>query len=117
MAIYQVTIGDRVMRVELRTDGERTFARANGAEERVVGLTTVRGALRSLGVDETRSELLAHRADETVQVVLQGIQYEVDVVDELHARLAQLAGSTSATHTRRELKAPMPGLIVRVTRT
>jgi biotin carboxyl carrier protein len=36
------------------------------------------------------------------------------VVDEAHARLASVAGARQTTSTRFELKAPMPGLVVKI---
>ena len=37
-----------------------------------------------------------------------------EVLDEAHARLAQVASARGGGHVRRELKAPMPGLVVKV---
>jgi biotin carboxyl carrier protein len=40
--------------------------------------------------------------------------YRAEVVDEAHARLARVVGGAGAQNQRRELKAPMPGLVVKV---
>jgi len=45
---------------------------------------------------------------------MQGMQYAADVIDEAHARLASVAGGRAASHAHVELKAPMPGLLVRL---
>ena len=42
------------------------------------------------------------------------MDYGAQVVDEARARLASVAGGRAAGHARRELKAPMPGLLVRL---
>lgn len=111
---YQVTIGERVLRVELRREGEAVFARLDGGDERRVELRDVRGPLRSLAIDDRRHDVLAAREGERVNVVLDGLQYEAEVLDELRARLSAVASASGASHVRRELKAPMPGLVVRV---
>jgi biotin carboxyl carrier protein len=57
---------------------------------------------------------MADRTPDAIFLALEGVQYRVEVVDEARARLARLAGADRAHHTRRELKAPMPGLVVKV---
>ena len=113
---YQVTTGDRTLSVELRSEGELLFARVDGGPEQRVALSTVRGLLRSLQVGERRAEVLGQvqRDGQHVALVLDGLGYELEVLDELRARLASLGGSRAQSHARRELKAPMPGLVVRV---
>ena len=48
------------------------------------------------------------------ELTIGGIGYRAEVLDEAHARLAQVAGARAGAHGRRELKAPMPGLVVKV---
>ena len=111
---YQVLLDGRARRVRLRREGQRVFASVDGGEERVVHLARVRGALHSLSWGEQRFDLLAERTAEAVHVALGGLQHQVEVMDEARARLAQAAGGRGASHARRELKAPMPGLVVRL---
>jgi propionyl-CoA carboxylase alpha chain len=111
---YQVTIGDRVLRVMLRREGDRTFVRVDDGEEQPAQLTTVHGPLRSLAVGERRAELLAARDAQGVSLVIAGVEYRAEVLDEVHARLATVAGARATSHARRELKAPMPGLLVNI---
>jgi biotin carboxyl carrier protein len=111
---YQVTLGERVVRVELRTDGEQLLARVDGGQEQPVELETIRGALRSLVVGGRRTDVLAQAQEQSVRLTIDGLEYEAEVLDELRARLSQVSGSRAAAHARRELKAPMPGLVVRV---
>jgi glutaconyl-CoA/methylmalonyl-CoA decarboxylase subunit gamma len=111
---YQVTVGERTLQVRLRRAGDRLFASVDGGEEQSVRLTTVHGVLRSLERGEQRFELLAAVAPDRVDVVLGGMEYAAEVLDEAHARLAQVASARGGGHVRRELKAPMPGLVVKV---
>lgn len=111
---YQVTLGARVFTVTLRRDGEVTWARIDDGPERQARLTTERGTLRTLVVDETRHELFAERKGDDVALAVLGVPYEAAVQDARRARLASVTGSGTGGHTRRELKSPMPGLVVQV---
>jgi biotin carboxyl carrier protein len=111
---YQVTIGERVLVVRLRRSGEATLAQVDDGPEVSVALDAVRGVLWSLRVDEQRSELLARREGQHVEIALRGVGYRAEVLDEAHARLAQVAAARGGGHVRRDLKAPMPGLVVKV---
>jgi biotin carboxyl carrier protein len=112
---YQVTIGEQTLRVEVRRTGDAVSVRVNAGEELVVALTRVRAAVYGLVVDGRRAELMARVTDDSsVDLALEGHELRAEVVDEARARLASLAGGRVATHTRRELKAPMPGLLVKV---
>ena len=55
--LYQVTIGERVLAVRLRREGERTFVSVDDGPEQAVRLDVVRGPLRSLVLGDQRSEL------------------------------------------------------------
>ena len=111
---YQVTIGERVLAVTLRRSGEVLFASVDDGPEQQVRLDTVRGPLRSLVVGDQRAELLVRRDGQSVEIALQGVGFQVEVMDETRARLAQVAAARGGGHVRRDLKAPMPGLVVKV---
>jgi acetyl/propionyl-CoA carboxylase alpha subunit len=114
-ARYEVTIGERTVRVAIRRAADGVFARIDDGEEQRVALDTLHGALRSLSAGDGRVELLANRLDDgAFGLVLGGLDYRADVVDEAHARLAAVAGGRQTSHARTELKAPMPGLVVRM---
>jgi propionyl-CoA carboxylase alpha chain len=83
-------------------------------QERPARLTTVHGVLRSLELGARRTELLATHDQDEVRLVIGGMELRAEVLDEAHARLASVAGSRAAGHARRELKAPMPGLLVKL---
>jgi biotin carboxyl carrier protein len=77
-------------------------------------MSEVRGALHSLSTGDRHVELLAAGDGERVRLALGGRQYVAHVLDEAHARLANVATARGAGHKRHELRAPMPGLLVRV---
>src|SRR5438067_12211620 len=110
---YQVTVGDRVVRVRLRQHGDDVFARLDDGEEQPVSLVHVDGALYSLMLGQRRLELLGTITNAEVSLAFHGMDFRADAVDEARARLASVAESSSTQH-RRELRAPMPGLLVEV---
>jgi biotin carboxyl carrier protein len=112
--LYQVTVGERVARVELRRQGDDFFARIDNGAEQMVQLQQVHGPLRTLVLGERRLELLATVHDDTVLLTIGGLEYQAEVLDDAHARLASVTGGRTSAHARRELKAPMPGLLVKV---
>ena len=112
--LYQVTVGEQVVRVELRRAGDQAFVRVDDGPEQAVQLQQVHGPLRSLILGERRIELLSATQDDTVRLSIGGLEYVAEVLDDAHARLASVAASRTAGHARRELKAPMPGLLVRM---
>ncbi len=114
MATYQVTLSERTLRVSIRRDGNTVYARVDDGPEREIRLDPLRRPLYALALEETQKELLARRSDDTVELTIGGIGYRAEVLDEAHARLAQVAGGRGGSHGRRELKAPMPGLVVKV---
>jgi pyruvate carboxylase subunit B len=112
--LYQVTLGERQVRVAIRRAGDVVFVKVDDHLEQPVQLAHVHGASWSLVLGERRIELLAALDDDAVRLAIGGLEYQADVLDEAHARLASVAGGRSAGHARRELKAPMPGLLVNV---
>jgi biotin carboxyl carrier protein len=114
MTTYQVTLGDRVFRVDLRQTDSGALVRVDDGAAHAVALTPVHGALYALSVGDSRTELLGTVAANTVALTIGGLEYQAEVVDEAHARLASVAGTRGSSHAHLELKAPMPGLVVRV---
>ena len=113
--LYQVTLGEKVVRVELRRASDQLLARVDDGPEQPVQLQPVHGPLRALVLGERRIELLAElQDDDAVRLTIGGLEYQAEVLDDAHARLASVAGSRTTGHARRELKAPMPGLLVKI---
>ncbi|HLZ27338.1 MAG TPA: biotin/lipoyl-containing protein [Chloroflexota bacterium] len=111
---YQVTIDERVVRVRVRRDGERVLVRVDDGEEQAVQLGTIRGPLRWLGLGDRRTDLMAVVDADGIRLAVDGLELRAEVLDEARARLASVAGGRAGSHIRRELKAPMPGLLVKV---
>jgi biotin carboxyl carrier protein len=111
---YQVTIGDRVLRVHLRREADRLLVRVDDGPERQADLDTVHGVLRSLALGDRRADVLAAAGKDVVSVSIGGVEFRAEVLDERRARLASVAGAAGSATARRELKAPMPGLVVSV---
>ncbi|HEV7664033.1 MAG TPA: biotin/lipoyl-containing protein [Chloroflexota bacterium] len=111
---YQVTIGERVLTVALRRDGIGYLVRVDDGEEQPVDIGTVDGPLHWLALGERRVDLLAAQTDNGTLLAIDGLDYRAEVVDAVRARLAAVAGGRQGSHGRRELKAPMPGLLVKI---
>ncbi|MBV9355731.1 MAG: biotin/lipoyl-binding protein [Chloroflexi bacterium] len=113
---YLVTAGEQRLTVTLRREAERTYARVGDGPEQPVRLEPGGGASYTLVVGARHRALLASRAGGQVELALPAAVLELEVEDEARARLAQVAGGSGTTHARRELRAPMPGLVVSVRR-
>src|SRR5690349_11380235 len=85
---YHVTIGERVVRVQVRRDGERYLVRVDDGEERPAQLSSVHGPLHSLRLGDHVTEVLAIRDRAGVSLSVAGLEYRAEVLDEAHARLA-----------------------------
>lgn len=112
--VYQVTVGERTLAITLRREGEVVYARVEDGEEQPAQLHGLEGPLHALRVGDARAELLAVRTADGALVALEGLRYEARVLDEARARLERVVGGGQASHGRRDLKAPMPGLVVKV---
>ena len=108
---YQVTIGGRTLTVEVREDRVLVDGVSHQAELRQVEGTPLRlllldGTARLLAVEsERRSVWQLQRGGERV---------EVEAVDERTAHIRKMVGTDSARAGPPVLKAPMPGLVVRI---
>jgi propionyl-CoA carboxylase alpha chain len=112
---YQVTIGERVLSVQVRGSDDGVFVRVDDGAEVRAELHNLHGALYALRLGEARDEVLAiARERGEVRLALHGQEHTAEVVDEAHARLASVAGARAGLHAHVELKAPMPGLLVRM---
>ncbi len=112
---YQVTLGERVLRVQVRREADAAFVRINDGDEVRVAWRLLHGALHTLQLGDTQVELLAAVGrDGEIRLAIDGLEYAAEVVDEARARLASVAGARGGSHTRLELKSPMPGLLVKV---
>lgn len=109
---YYVTIADRTIEVELTAEGARVDGRLIRAD-----LVTLPGTpIRHLLADGRSHALLARPGERRGQWQLQldGYRFEAEVLDE---RTRAIRGMTAAEHPAtgpKPVRAPMPGLVVRV---
>ena len=108
---YLVTLRGRTWEVGIQGTG----VTLNG-EEHQVELRRVQGTPQWLLLVDGRSWSLpmAEKAPGLWQVLVQGEPTEVEVVDERTAHIRSLVGETAAPAGPQVLKAPMPGMVVRV---
>ncbi len=107
---YYVTLDGERREVELTPEGVRL-----DGEELEAEIATVPGSdLRHLLLDGRGFPLLAERDDEGWAVRVAGRSVRVTVEDERTHAIRELAGATDPGEGVRELRAPMPGLVVRV---
>jgi len=108
---YFVTIEGREIPVEV--DGERV--RVNGREMHAHLVPLSGTPLRHLLLEDVSSALLLERAEGGIwHLALGGIRHAARVVDERTRHIESLTGSAGALAGPAVLKAPMPGLVVRV---
>jgi biotin carboxyl carrier protein len=108
---YQVRVGDRVYDVEV--DGGQVTV---GGVAHQAELQSVPGTpLRVLRLDGSSSALVAEPGRHGVWALeSRGERIEVEVLDERTAHIRSLVGAGTAPPGPTTLKAPMPGLVVRV---
>jgi biotin carboxyl carrier protein len=108
---YFVTVGERV--VEVDVSGESVTVDGKAVEARlelVPGTPEVRlqldGVWSTLAVD--------HHQGTALRLVDRGALREIDVEDERSRHIRQLAGAGKVSDGQAVLKAPMPGLVLRI---
>jgi pyruvate carboxylase subunit B len=107
---YFVTVEGQEQLIELE-DG---LLRVNGDEIRAE-LSSLPGTdRRHLRVEDRSVGLFGRRVAEGWMIELEGRAFELRVEDERARHIRELAGTTAQTQSRIEVRAPMPGLIVKV---
>lgn len=110
---YRVSLGGRTFEIEVHPDGGLVTVdgKPHRAELRPVPGTP----LRMLQLDGASSTLPVINTGPGGWVIQHaGERHEVEVLDERTAHIRSLAGVAAATTGPTALKAPMPGLVVRV---
>lgn len=108
---YVVQAGDRAVEVEV--DGDRV--RIDGRELHARLETMPGSPLASLVLDGRRVELvLEPAADGRMRVGRPGLPHELEVLDERTRHIRSLVSAAAGPARGGELRAPMPGLVVRV---
>ena len=108
---YFVTIGSRTVEVELGPDGMLVDGRAVTADLMEMDGTQV----RSLLLDGRSHRILASRTGKGAYALhLSGRHLETRVVDERTRSIEEMTGAPGGAKGPKVLKAPMPGMVVRV---
>jgi pyruvate carboxylase subunit B len=109
---YYVTIEDRTLEVELGPDG----IVVDGVRIDEAEIHAIAGTDQYAARVEGRSHRVAARrgASGVWQLTLDGHSATVDVVDERTRAIRELARAQAAAAGPRPIRAPMPGLVVRV---
>lgn len=108
---YFISIRDEVLEVEV--DGDRVRVDGREVEARLLpgegtGPRSVRLGHRSHAV------IPGHRRDDVRVLHLDGERFELQVVDERTRRIREMSAGVGGAAGPRPLKAPMPGLVVKV---
>lgn len=108
---YYVTLEDRTFEVDLTGEVPRVDGREVDA-----GLSRVPGTPTRLMLVDGRSHTLVARRDETDgwDLYLDGERFNADVVDERTRAIREMTGQAEGDTGPRPVRAPMPGLVVRV---
>lgn len=108
---YRVTVGETVFQVEVNGSDVTVDGTRHTAELREVDSTL----LKLLVLDHATSVLPMESAGGPVWEVSEGGErFTVEVLDERTAHIRSLVGEGSRVHAPAILKAPMPGLVVKV---
>lgn len=108
---YQTIVNGETFDVEINEDGRILV---NG-EERAIDFRELRaGELYSMLLDHLSVEAVVEERDDRYHVLIAGQMYEAKVTDERSRRLESAFMAFGDAGSEVQIRAPMPGLIVRV---
>jgi biotin carboxyl carrier protein len=110
--IYIVTLGERKFEIEI--DGDSLAVKLNGRQVAIDHRFLRGGKLHSILADNAGFEFEIIRSNGGIDIWHGSGQLYAEVVDQKTDRLRQMMGSSAAGQTASSLKAPMPGLVVKV---
>jgi biotin carboxyl carrier protein len=110
--IYQVTIGDK--KYEIAVNGDLSLVTVNGREVKVDYRHLRAGKLYSVLADNVNYEFALEKSNGGFEAWHGSGQTRVDVSDEKTERLKTLTSAVSGRSRASTLKAPMPGLVLKV---
>jgi biotin carboxyl carrier protein len=109
--LYHVTIGARVFRVEL--DGDAV--RVDDTDFAATDLAALPGTpVRHLVADGRSATVIAHRRDGGWDLQVNGWVVQAQVIDERTRAIRAMTRQSGAPQGPQPVRAPMPGLILRV---
>ena len=109
---YQTIVNGETFDIDINEDGRILV---NGEARAVDFRVLRRGELYSMLLDHLSFEAVVEERDEIYHVLMDGDLYEVEVTDERSRRLASAFMAFGDTGGEVSIRAPMPGLIVRIT--
>jgi len=109
---YQIRIGNR--RFEVTINGDEPFAIIDGRKVAVDYRRLRGGKLHSILADNVGFEFELERANGGFDVWLGAGQVHADISDEKSERFQRLMGADAGRTKASSLKAPMPGLVIKV---
>jgi len=109
---YQVTIGEK--KFEIEVDGSNSEVLVNGRKTSIDHLRFKGGRFHSLLLDNKRFEFELDKNNGGFDVWHSSGQMYAEVVDEKTDRLRKLMGDTGDAAKLSVLKAPMPGLVLKI---
>jgi acetyl/propionyl-CoA carboxylase alpha subunit len=109
---YVVKVGDADVEVEL--DGDRATVNGEAVSARVVDVEGT--PVRMVTIGDAVHRVVVRRGEGRGRYTLwlDGFRYEVEALDERTRSIRELSGAAAAPSGPAPLKAPMPGMIVRV---
>ena len=108
---YHVTVGDATFEVEIDAEG----VRVDGDQTEACGPELVSPNLYSLHVGGASHTVLAERGGPGVWALqFRGRRYRADVVDDRTKAMRDMNSAASAIKDLAPVRAPMPGLVVKV---
>lgn len=105
---YVTTINGKKFEIDIQRDGSLLV---NG-EKREVDFRAMGPSQYSVLMENVSHELVIEERDDTIEVLMRGRLYNVEVLDERAQLLAQRAGGVVANSNESTIKSPMPGLVV-----
>jgi biotin carboxyl carrier protein len=108
---YQTIVNGETFDIDINEDGRILV---NGEVRAVDFRVLRRGELYSMLLDHLSFEAVVEERDEIYHVLMDGDLYEVEVTDERSRRLASAFMAFGDTGGEVSIRAPMPGLIVRI---
>jgi propionyl-CoA carboxylase alpha chain len=109
--LYHVTIGGRTLQVEL----EGGVVRVEGEELHGVELATLPGtSVRHLLADGVSSTIIARRDEGAWELHVDGWPVRAEVIDERTRAIQAMTGRATGPGGPKPVRAPMPGLVVRI---
>ena len=108
---YHVTVAGRALVVEISTEGVSVSGQTIDAE-----IETIQGGpVRSLLLDDSSHRLVARSTgDGCWDLRIQGWDLEAEVLDERTRAIREMTGSAALPSGPKPVRAPMPGMVVRV---